>query len=64
MRTCATCLYADNGKTRLCMRKNGMTECWNDKKHKHWRPRPMDILSPSLRALVGFYKKYGNEETK
>lgn len=52
MRICATCLYADNGNTRLCIRKDGMKNCFNDKKHKYWSPRPKDKLSPSLRALL------------
>lgn len=61
MRICATCLYADNGKTRLCMRENGMAECYNDRNHKYWRPRPNDKLSPALRALVKMHKKYREE---
>jgi hypothetical protein len=54
IRICATCLYADNGNTRLCLRKDGMKNCFNDKEHKYWRPRrnPENKLSPSLRAKM------------
>lgn len=52
MRICASCLYADNGNTRLCLRKNGMQECFTKHPHPHWRPRPKDKLAPALRALV------------
>ena len=52
MRICRDCLYADNGNTRLCIvyAENGMAECFT--KHPHWRPRPTDKLSPSLRQIV------------
>lgn len=52
MRICRDCLYADNGNTRLCLRKNGMRECFTKHPHPYWRERLADKLSPSLRRIV------------